>query len=207
MATFKIWILKKINDASELMLEEVNIDRKRIGQYPFSAFDQMLREFTRDIAVTGDKVYNDYLTGITGGYLEFSDWMTGVRIYRSDQPVDTLKWVNLPLGINEHKSLKPKMKVEGKADIEYVLVAVHVTESLVEMLKTAFEFEESVSRHAGIKSTYLNITHALQVYLNRRLNDIYKIIMARIEGKRAEEELKVEGKETLKNVKEIDGER
>ena len=200
MAVVKLWLLKKVKDASGQMLEEVNADRKRIQMYPFSSFDQMVREFTSDVAVTGDKLYNDYLMGITGGHLEFSDWITGVRVYRSDKPVDTLKWVNLPLGIDEYEHLKPKVKIEGKPDAEYVLIAVHVTQSLVEMLKTAFEFEESVSRHAGIKLTYLNINHALQVYLNRRLNDIYRLIASRMESRMVEEELKVEGKEPPKKA-------
>ena len=195
MPVFKIFLLDKVKGAAEQMLEGVNIDRKKLNAYPFQGFDQMLREFVSDVAVTGDKYYNDYLSGVTGGHLEFYDWITGQLRYRSEQPVKTLKWVNLPLGIDDYESIKPQMKIVGKDSEPSFLAAVHVTGALAEKLKTAFEFEEAVSRHAGIALTYLSVNHALQVYLNRKLNEIFRVIAARHEVKKAEEELKVEGKE------------
>lgn len=195
MVVFKIWALKKIVDEKEHLLEVVNADRvmAKIPSYP--DFDMMLREAVRDIAVGGEKLYNDYLSGANGGFLEFYDWITGTLRFRSEQPVEKLRWVNLPLGTDDFKSYKPAVKIEGKGEIEYVLVAVHTTQGLAESLKTAFEYEEAVSRHAGMALTYLSISHALQIYINRRLNDIYRVMTARIEGKKVEEELKVEGKE------------
>lgn len=201
---FKIWILRDITEKKDDLLEQLNKDRKaaKTPLPSFESFDQMVREFSRDLGVLGEKLYNDFLSGSTSGHLEFYDLVTGNLIFRSENPVETLKWVNLPMGIETPNDYKPKIVIEGRAATKYDLYPINCTESLSEMIKTSLEFEEAISKHAKSKQHYDSVVHGLQIYVNRRLVDLNRITVAKDEGQKIEEALKVEGKEKEEKEKE-----